>query len=360
MKIMTIVGARPEFIQTAPVTKAIRRRHTEILVHTGQHYDDNMSSVFFADLGIPEPEYNLGVGGGSHAEQTGQMLIRLEQVMQREQPDGVLVFGDTNSTVAGALAAAKIHIPVAHVEAGLRSYDRRMPEEINRVMTDHLSDVLFPPTRVAVENLKKEGITKGVRLVGDVRVDVLLGMVDRARTRRAALLQQTGLADGQPFALATIHRPANTDDRARLCAIVEAFNALDLPVVLPVHPRLRKMLGEFGFAFSGNVRAIEPVGFLDMVALLDTCQIVITDSGGLQKEAYMLRRPCVTVRDTTEWVETVESGWNRLTEPDDFAAAAVQALQPPPAEHPDYYGTFGVSDRIVDALEELLPHNGTM
>ncbi len=360
MKIMTIVGARPEFIQTAPVTQAIRKRHTEILVHTGQHYDDNMSAVFFSDLGIPEPEYNLGIGGGTHAEQTGQMLISLEQVMQREQPDWVLVFGDTNSTVAGALAAAKIHIPVAHIEAGLRSYDRRMPEEINRVMTDHLSDVLFPPTRVAVENLKREGITRGVRLVGDVRVDVVLGMVDKARARRAALLAQTHLADGQPFALATIHRASNTDDRDRLKAIVTAFNTLELPVVLPVHPRLRKMLGEFGYAFGGNVRAIEPVGFLDMVALLDACQIVITDSGGLQKEAYMFRRPCVTVRDTTEWVETVESGWNRLTEPADFAAAAAAALQPPPAEHPDHYGTLGVSDRIVDALEELLPVRATV
>jgi UDP-GlcNAc3NAcA epimerase len=352
---MTIVGARPEFIQTAPVTKAVRKRHTEILVHTGQHYDDNMSAVFFSDLGIPEPEYNLGVGGGSHAEQTGQMLIKLEQVMQREQPDWVLVFGDTNSTVAGALAAAKIHIPVAHIEAGLRSYDRRMPEEINRVMTDHLSDLLLPPTQVAVENLKKEGITKGVRLVGDVRVDVLLGMVDKARTHRAAQLEQTRLTDGQPFALATIHRASNTDDRARLNAIVDAFNTLDLPVVLPVHPRLRKMMGEFGFAFSGNVRAIKPVGFLDMVALLDAGKIVITDSGGLQKEAYMLCRPCVTVRDTTEWVETVNSGWNRLTEPEHFKAAAAEALKPPPAEHPDHYGTLGVSERIVDALEESLP-----
>jgi UDP-GlcNAc3NAcA epimerase len=351
---MTIVGARPEFIQTAPVTKAIRQRHTEVLVHTGQHYDDNMSAVFFADLGIPQPEINLGVGSGSHAEQTGQMLVKLEAAMQSEKPDWVLVFGDTNSTIAAALAAAKIHIPVAHIEAGLRSYDRKMPEEINRVMTDHLSSLLLAPTQVAVDNLKREGITAGVRLVGDVRVDVLMGMVDKARTRRAALFAQTGLRDGQPFALATIHRASNTDDRDRLRQIVDAFNTLDLPVVLPVHPRLRKMLSEFGYQFSGNVRAIEPIGFLDMVALLDAGQIVITDSGGLQKEAYMLRRPCVTVRDTTEWIETVHSGWNRLCEPEAFKAAVAEALRPSPSDHPAHYGTPGVSDRIVDALEVWL------
>lgn len=351
MKIMNIVGARPEFIQTAPVTRAIRKRHTEILVHTGQHYDDNMSAVFFSDLGIPPPELNLGVGGGSHAEMTGQMLTKLEQAMLEHKPDWVLVFGDTNSTVAAALAAAKIHIPVAHIEAGLRSYDRKMPEEINRVMTDHLSTILFPPTQVAVDNLRKEGITNGVHLVGDVRVDVVLDTVPRAKPRQATLFEQTRLKSGEAFALATIHRASNTDDHTRLTDIVNAFNTLDLPIVLPVHPRLGKMMGEFGLSFSGNVRPIEPVGFLDMIALLDACTMVITDSGGLQKEAYMLRRPGVTVRDTTEWVETVTSGWNRLTEPADFKAAVRAALSPPPAEHPDFYGAPGVCERIVDALE---------
>ncbi len=351
MKIMNIVGARPEFIQTAPVTRAIRKRHTEILVHTGQHYDDNMSAVFFSDLGIPAPELNLGVGGGSHATMTGQMLIKLEQAMQEHKPDWVLVFGDTNSTIAAALAAAKIHIPVAHIEAGLRSYDRMMPEEINRVMTDHLSTILFPPTQVAVDNLKKEGITQGVHLVGDVRVDVVMQTVPRAKARQAALFDETKLKVGERFTLATIHRASNTDDQQRLTNIVNAFNTLDIPVVLPVHPRLRKMMEEFGLSFSGNVRAIEPIGFLDMVALLDACAIVITDSGGLQKEAYMMKRPGVTVRDTTEWVETVTSGWNRLTEPESFKAAVADALRPPPSEHPDFYGAPGVGDRIVDALE---------
>jgi UDP-N-acetylglucosamine 2-epimerase len=314
-----------------------------------------MSAVFFSDLGIPQPELNIGVGGGSHAEMTGQMLIKLEAIFQQEKPDWVVVFGDTNSTIAGALAAAKIHIPVAHIESGLRSYDRRMPEEVNRVMTDHLSSALFAPTQAAVDNLRNEGITRGVRLVGDVRVDVVEQTVPRARTRQTDLFAQTGLKAGEGFALATIHRASNTDDRARLTDIVNAFNTLDLPVVLPVHPRLKKMLAEFGLSFSGNVRPVDPLGFVDMVALLDACRMVITDSGGLQKEAYMLRRPCVTVRDTTEWIETVNSGWNRLTEPGDFRAAAEAAAAPPPADHPDFYGASGVCDRIVDALEELLP-----
>ncbi len=351
MKIMTIVGARPEFIQIAPVTRAIRRRHTEIMVHSGQHYDENMSSVFFSDLGIPEPDVNLGVGGGGHGQMTGQMLIKMEAAMLEYAPDWVVVFGDTNSTIAGGMAAAKLHLPVAHIEAGLRSYDRKMPEEVNRVLTDHLSTLLFAPTAAAVENLAKEGIRDGVKLVGDVRVDVVMQTVERSKARQAALLQATGLAAGEAFALATIHRASNTDDRARLTEIVSAFNTLDLPVVLPVHPRLKKMMAEFGLTFSGNVRSIEPIGFVDMVALLDACRIVVTDSGGLQKEAYMLRRPAVTVRDTTEWIETVHSGWNRLTEPADFKAAAAAALAPPPAAHPDFYGAPGVCERIVDELE---------
>ena len=308
MKIMTIVGARPEFIQTAPVTKAIRRRHTEILVHTGQHYDDKMSDVFFRDLGIPAPEINLDVGSGSHGKQTGEILARAEAAMLREKPDWVVVFGDTNSTIGGALAAAKLHIPVAHIEAGLRSYDRKMPEEVNRVMTDHISTLLLPPTQAAVDNLAKEGITQGVKLVGDVRVDVVTQTVPRSRDEQPRLLDQTKLKAGEPFALATIHRASNTDDPVRLKAIIDAFNTLELPVVLPVHPRLGKMMTEFGLAFGGNVRTLEPIGFLEMIALLDACRIVVTDSGGLQKEAYMLHRPGVTVRDTTEWIETVHSG----------------------------------------------------
>ena len=354
MKVLTVVGTRPEFVQITPVSKALRQRgHVEILVHTGQHYDTNMSDVFFTDLDLPEPEVHLGVGSGSHAEQTGQIMIRAEQIMQQETPDWVLVYGDTNTTIAAGLAAAKLGLPLAHIEAGLRSFDRAMPEEINRVVIDHLSDLLFAPTQVAVENLRREGLVAGVRLVGDVRVDVLLGLVERARERQDRLLAAAALRPGEPFALATIHRPANTDHVDNLRNIVATLNTLNLPVVLPVHPRLRKMLGVFDLRFSENVRATDPLGYLDMIAMLDACTIVITDSGGLQKEAYMLRRPTVTVRDTTEWVETVDAGWNRLcdTAPAAFQAAVAAALEPPPAEHPDFYGTCGVGQRICDVLE---------
>lgn len=353
MKIMTVVGTRPEFIQTSPVSKAIRQRHTEILVHTGQHYDDKMSNVFFDELSLPEPDLNLNVGSGSHGQQTGQILAKIEEAMLATQPDLVVVFGDTNSTVAGAMAAAKLHIPIAHIEAGLRSYDRAMPEEINRIVTDHISTILFAPTQLAVENLAKEGITQNVLLIGDVRIDLILGLVERARRRQPTLLGQIGLEGGQQFALTTIHRASNTDDPERLRAVVEALNRLGFAVVLPMHPRLVKMVGASGLKFTEHVRTIEPVGLLDMVALLDACKIVITDSGGLQKEAYMLRRPTVTVRNTTEWTETVFSGWNRLCEPDweHFSAAIHDALEGPPSEHPDFYGTVGVSERIVDALE---------
>lgn len=353
MKIMTIVGARPEFIQLAPISKAVRRRHQEILVHTGQHYDDNMSRVFFDDLGIVPPEFHLGVGGGGHGAQTGRMLIKLEETMLQEKPDWVLVFGDTNSTVSGALAAAKLWIPIAHVEAGLRSFDRRMPEEVNRVIVDHMSQMLLAPTQTGVDNLKNEGITEGVEMVGDVRVDVMHDFLPKARERRQKLLTQAGVAEGEAFALATIHRPSNTDDRARLAAVLEAFRIAGLPIVLPVHPRLKKMMDAFEFRFSDNVRALEPLGFLELLSLLDACQIVITDSGGLQKESYMLRRPTVTVRDTTEWIETVHSGWNRLSEPEpaEFRAAIAAARAEPPAEHPDFYGSVGVCERIVDLLE---------
>jgi UDP-GlcNAc3NAcA epimerase len=351
MKVLTIIGARPEIIQTAPVSAALRQHGIqEILVHTGQHYDFNMSDVFFADLNVPTPDYNLGVGSGSHGEQTGQILARVEAVMRDEQPDWVVVFGDTNSTVAGALSAAKLHIPLAHIEAGLRSYDRRMPEEVNRVITDHISNVLFAPTQTAVDNLKREGITEGVYHIGDVRVDLLHGLVERTRARRDEILSEIGLSASDAFAVATIHRPANTDNPAKLSAIVNSFNALPLQVVLPIHPRLSKMIKENGLAFADNVRVIEPVNYSAMVALLDASELVITDSGGLQKEAYMLHRPMVTLRDTTEWVETIESGWNRLAEPEDLLAAVEMTRSQTPETHPDYYGAVGVCDRLCDVL----------
>ncbi len=356
MRVMTIVGTRPEFIQTAPFSACVRGNgHEEILVHTGQHYDANMSGVFFADLGLPEPDLWLGVGGGTHAEQTGEMLVRLEKAMLTQTPDVVVVFGDTNSTVAGAMAAAKLGVPVAHVEAGLRSFDRAMPEEINRVVTDHLSNLLFAPTEAAVANLRREGLATQTHLVGDVRVDLLNGLQAAAAARWPDLCARIGLRPDQPFALATIHRASNTDEITNLSGIVAALNGLELPVVLPVHPRLRKMLAQIGLTLGGSVIEIEPVGYLDMLTLLDACALVITDSGGLQKEAYMLRRPTVTVRTTTEWIETVEARWNRLcaTEPAAIHAAVAEALLPPPAMHPAFYGTVGVCDRIVAVLEHF-------
>lgn len=356
MKFMTIVGTRPEFVQIAPVTKAIRQHHTEILVNTGQHYDDNMSRIFFRELNLPYPDIDLNVGSGSHAKQTGEIMIGLETLMQDHKPDVVVVYGDTNSTLAGAIVAAKLHIPIAHIEAGLRSFDRKMPEEINRIMTDHISTLLFSPTQVAVDNLRNEGITKGVHRVGDVRVDVLHDTIQRIDQRAQAILSSAGLIPGVDFALATIHRPLNTDSKDRLHAILEAFRATELAIILPVHPRLKKMVQSFDLQFSENVYLIEPVGFLDMVALLDACRIVITDSGGLQKESYMLKRPTITMRDTTEWVETIEAGWNVLCEPDIgvFLHAIDQALHHPPVEHPSLYGEVGVSQEIVDIIANNL------
>jgi UDP-GlcNAc3NAcA epimerase len=353
MKIVTIAGTRPEFIQTSRVSHAIRRRHTDVFVNTGQHYDDLMSQIFFRELDVPRPDVNLNVGveGATHAMQTAQTLMKLEPVLLRERPDWVVVYGDTNSTIAGALAAAKLNIPIAHIEAGLRSFDRHMPEEVNRILTDHVSDLLLAPTAVAVANLAHEGITRGVTNVGDVRVDVLAAFLPKARERQSELLTRCGLARDQRFALATIHRASNTDEPARLGAIVTAFSQFDLPVVIPVHPRLEKMLRVANITFGKSVRTVEPLGFLDMLALLDACQVVVTDSGGLQKEAYMLSRPCVTVRDSTEWTETVESGWNRMTSPADLAAAVAAAQGSLPEHHPDLYGAPGVSERVVDALE---------
>lgn len=311
MKIVTIVGARPQFIKVAPVSRELRKAHHEVLVHTGQHYDDAMSAVFFRELDIPEPDYNLGVGSGTHGEQTGEMLKRIEPVLLAERPDWVLVYGDTNSTLAGALAAAKLHIPVAHVEAGLRSFNRNMPEEINRILTDHISDLLLCPTWTAVENLRREGITEGVHLVGDVMHEALLWAAERARTK-STILERLGLSERE-YLLATVHRAENTDDPARLQAILDAFMALDEIVVFPVHPRTQARLNALGFSVNiSRLKLIPPVGYLDMVRLEQAACAILTDSGGIQKEAYWLGVPCITLRDETEWVETLEGGANVL------------------------------------------------
>ncbi len=327
MKLVTIVGARPQFIKLAPVSRALRQADIqEIIVHTGQHYDHGMSTVFFDELEIPEPDYNLGVGSGPHGGQTGEMLKKIEDVLLAEKPGWVMVYGDTNSTLAGALAAAKLHLPVAHVEAGLRSFNRQMPEEINRVLTDHASDLLFCPTETAVKNLANEGIAKGVHLVGDVMFDGLLDARERA-SERSVILKRLGLQEKGYF-LATVHRAENTDDPARLKSIMSALSQLaeTKPVVFPVHPRTEKALVNLGLlpndvfrspdsAFSFPLSALQftaPLAYLDMVRLSASASAILTDSGGLQKEACWLGVPCITLRDETEWVETVEQGWNVL------------------------------------------------
>lgn len=312
MKIASIVGARPQFIKCAPVSRELRKAHEEILIHTGQHYDHGMSEVFFEELAIPEPDYNLGIGSGTHGHQTGTMLGAIEDVLVKEEPDVILVYGDTNSTLAGALAAAKLHIPVAHVEAGLRSFDRRMPEEVNRVLTDHASDLLFCPTATAVSHLADEGVTRGVHLVGDVMYDAMNH--NRAvAEERSRILEDVGVSPGEYLAV-TVHRPSNTDDRDNMAAIIGALGEAGMPVVFPVHPRTRRFLGEYGLLerMPGNIRLTEPLGYLDMLHLMAHATKILTDSGGIQKEAYMLGVPCITLRENTEWVETVEAGWNVL------------------------------------------------
>ncbi|HZU68960.1 MAG TPA: UDP-N-acetylglucosamine 2-epimerase (non-hydrolyzing) [Ktedonobacteraceae bacterium] len=311
MRVASIVGARPQFIKLAPVSAALRQLHEEIIIHTGQHYDYRMSAQFFDELAIPVPDYNLGVGSGSHAIQTARMLESLEPVLMQERPDRVMVYGDTNSTLAGALVAAKLHIPIAHVEAGLRSLNRAMPEEVNRVVTDHLSDRLFCPTETACMHLESEGITQGVELVGDVMYDMLLRVQPELEARTRSLLSTYGVSP-RGYLLLTVHRPVNTDDPEAMSSIAQALNRLDMPVIFPLHPRTRKLIKEYDIKWGDYIRFIEPVGYLDMLALEKSAFRVLTDSGGVQKEAFLLGVPCVTLREETEWIETVESGWNML------------------------------------------------
>jgi UDP-N-acetylglucosamine 2-epimerase len=360
VKIATIVGARPQFVKAAAFSRQLRKRHQEILIHTGQHYDYMMSGVFFDGLNLPAPDVNLEVGSGAHGQQTGAMLAAIERVLLSERPDGVLIFGDTNSTLAGALAGSKLHIPVTHVEAGLRSFDRRMPEEINRVVADHLSDILLCPSETAVANLTAEGIVRNVHLVGDVMLDVLDWARDSIGARRAAVLQPLGVAPKE-FLLATVHRSESTDDPQQLASILTAFNRLGQPIVFPVHPRTRKAIAGCGVAPAAHVRVIEPVAYLDMMVLTDAARVVLTDSGGLQKEAYWLNVPCVTLRDHTEWVETVDTGWNVLTGTNgDTIVEAVASVKPPVA-HPPLYGDGRAAERCVRLLErgsvEVLARN---
>lgn len=314
MKIATIVGARPQFIKAAPVSKALRKTHTEFLIHTGQHYDSNMSQIFFDELGIPRPDLNLGLGSASHAEQTGKMLIEIEKALRDFQPDWVLVYGDTNSTLAGALAATKLQMPVAHVEAGLRSFNRKMPEEINRLLTDRISDLLFCPTETGVKNLAQEGVQQGVYLTGDVMYDAALQFSEIAR-EKSSVLERLKLEPGAYF-LATIHRPNSTDSYENLKNIVDAFVESRASIVFPVHPRTEGYLKRYELwetvVACPTILNIEPVSYLDMLMLERQAGKILTDSGGIQKEAYFFQVPCVTIREETEWIETVTDGWNLL------------------------------------------------
>lgn len=353
MKILTVVGARPQFVKAAVVSKALHAHGglTEILLHTGQHFDANMSDVFFEELGLPAPKHHLGIGGGSHAENTGRSMQGIEQVILAEKPDAVLVYGDTDSTLAGALAAAKVNVPVAHVEAGLRSFNRTMPEEINRLVTDHLSTILFTPSGVAGQNLAREGITGAkVHQVGDVMYDAvrLFGAIS---DRKVAIVAKLGVASGQ-YVLSTIHRKENTDHPENLKAVLDGLAVGGRPVILPLHPRTRRRLEEFKIAVPASIRVIDPVGYLEMLQLSRHAGLIVTDSGGLQKEAYFHGVPCLVLRGETEWTELVQIGATRLVGTD-VARIAEGIKQPPRAESAQpVYGAGDSSDKIAAILTQ--------
>ena len=353
-KIVTVIGARPQFIKAAPLSKELRKYFNEIIVHTGQHYDYGMSEVFFKELDIPEPDHNLNINGFSHGRMTGEMLSAIEQILIEEKPDLVIVYGDTNSTLAGALAAVKLYIPIAHIEAGLRSYNRKMPEEINRVLTDQISTWLFVPSEVARINLEKEGIKKGIHVVGDIMYDAILHNSKRAkdysRTKKELSLENMN------YLLATIHRQENTDDENRLNNIFKIFSLVRERVILPLHPRTRNKLIEYNIKVPDNVLLIEPVGYLDMIDLMQNSFAILTDSGGVQKEAYYLNVPCITFRDESEWVETVEVGWNYIVGADErkFMDAYKKIHNARNLEHPILYGDGRTAEKIVSILKETL------
>jgi UDP-N-acetylglucosamine 2-epimerase len=353
MRIASIVGARPNFIKLAPVSREIRKNSEELIIHTGQHYDYQMDQIFFQTLGIPEPDYHLGVGSASHGHQTGEMLNGIEEVLIKEKPDLSLVFGDTNTTLAGALAASKLQIPVAHVEAGLRSFDRKMPEEVNRVLVDHCSNMLFCPTRTAVENLSREGIAKGVHLTGDVMADILRDCI-RIAEKNFSLLEKLKLTP-KGYCLATVHRAENTDDSGRLKSIMRALVEIG-NVVFPCHPRTEKRLKDEGLwdRLNKELIVIKPVGYLDMLLLESNAQKILTDSGGVQKEAYMLKVPCITMRDETEWVETIEDGWNVLAGANQELITRMASQFEPAGEQRDIFGKGDASQKIVQAIFEDL------
>lgn len=358
MKLCTVVGARPQFIKAATVSRIVEKTNhiEEAIIHTGQHYDANMSDCFFSELNIPKPKYSLNIGSGNHGEQTGKMLVAIEQVLLTEKPDWVLVYGDTNSTLAGALAAVKLHIPVAHVESGLRSFNRKMPEEINRIATDHISELLFVPTDTSHKQLIKEGINEQHILnCGDVMFDATL-YYNEFNSQRQTKVEQLGL-NQRPYILSTIHRAENTDDPKRLKNIFDALIELSSQstIVLPLHPRTRSMLAKQAWAknIDQQLMLVEPLGYLDMLAFEKDAQCIITDSGGVQKEAYFNQVPCITLRDETEWVELVESGWNQLCSPQESFSLidrVSEMINQERSNHSSLYGHGDAAEKIVERL----------
>lgn len=360
IKILTIIGARPQFIKACMLSKtfSLEPNIKEVIVHTGQHYDENMSSIFFKQLKLPKPDYFLGIGSDIHGKQTAKMLIEIENVMISEKPDIVLVYGDTNSTLAGSLAASKLHIPIAHVEAGLRSYNKKMPEEINRILTDHLSTWLFCPSETAVKNLESEGIKKGVYNTGDIMYDAVLYYKNIA-------LQQSGILSNlklppKTYSLVTIHRAENTDDPQRLRSLLEALRQINGIVLFPIHPRTKNKIKQWNLdnlSLSSNIKMIDPLDYFDMLAVESQAKVILTDSGGVQKEAYMLGVPCITLRDETEWVETVLGGWNRITGANtQRILKAVETTQIPKEKTP-IFGDGHTSEKICKFLTNLTGNN---
>lgn len=353
MKILTVVGARPQFIKACMLSAELEQESNieEIIVHTGQHYDKNMSDVFFEQLNMSKPDFYLGVGSGMHGEQTGKMLIDLEKVMLNVNPDIVLVYGDTNSTLAGALTASKLHIPVAHVEAGLRSFNKDMPEEINRILTDQLSHWLFCPSNTAVKNLEREGIEEGVYLTGDIMYDAILHFKNYA-LRHSNILERFSLMSSNYYLL-TIHRAENTDNPKRLTSILQALQQLEKEVIFPLHPRTKQKIKQFGLAeslSSLSVKVVDPLSYFDMLAVASQASAILTDSGGVQKEAYMLQIPCITLRDETEWVETVETGWNYLVGAETQKIVDKLAYLKTPKQYPQLFGDGNTAKNIMKIL----------
>jgi UDP-GlcNAc3NAcA epimerase len=354
MKIVSVVGARPEFIQAMPVSRAVSGHHQEVLVHTGQHYDFRMSQTFFDELEIPVPDYNLGVGSGSQAQQTTNIMICLEEVLLKERPELVIVRGDTNSSLAAALTSSKLNIPFVHIEAGERSFNRSMPEEINRLVADRLANMHFCVSENAIHNLAAEGMTDSVYWIGDVMLDALLYAQPLARVR-PTVLEQLQIKP-RTYALVTIHRPGNTDNPERLTQIFSAINKVSETVILPIHPRTRKALSSLDIQLREHVRLIEPVGYFDMITLEENARLIATDSGGVQREAYYLSVPCLTLRDETEWVATVDVGWNKLVGADPTRILAAWFDFVPPSVHPPIYGTGVAARKIAETLQQPIVH----